>query len=155
MIVLALASGSLALWQRGSRERADLVVWCFSDSHLRAFKGDGTRPEIPPPVEVFQNETGKSVDVQLIANRALNLRMSSIFMSNISSEIVPDLVTIEIWHVGKFFRPPVEQIGFLPLNDLLKEHGWHDRLIAARLAPWSKDGVIFGVPNDVHPVSLT
>ena len=29
-----------------------------------------------------------------------------------------------------------------------------DKIVAARLAPWSKDGVIFGVPHDVHPVAI-
>ncbi len=32
---------------------------------------------------------------------------------------------------------------------------WIDRIVRNRLAPWSKRGVIFGVPHDVHPVTLT
>ena len=32
---------------------------------------------------------------------------------------------------------------------------WIDRVVAARFAPWSKRGLIFGVPHDVHPVTIT
>lgn len=36
-----------------------------------------------------------------------------------------------------------------------KPDAWIDRILPSRLGPWSKDGVIFGVPRDVHPVTLT
>lgn len=32
---------------------------------------------------------------------------------------------------------------------------WMDRLLPARLAPWTKQGRVFGVPQDVHPVTIT
>jgi arabinosaccharide transport system substrate-binding protein len=32
---------------------------------------------------------------------------------------------------------------------------WLDRLLPARLAPWTKQGRVFGVPQDVHPVTIT
>jgi arabinosaccharide transport system substrate-binding protein len=67
---------------------------------------------------------------------------------------VPDAVEIEIGSVGRFFRPPVEQVGLLPLNDLIRKHGWEGKILRSRLAPWSKEGVIFGIPHDVHPVTF-
>ena len=67
----------------------------------------------------------------------------------------PDLVEVEINRIGKFFRPPVEEVGFLPLNDLLKRDGLYDQIVESRYAPWSKQGVIFGIPNDLHPCTIT
>jgi arabinosaccharide transport system substrate-binding protein len=32
---------------------------------------------------------------------------------------------------------------------------WIDRIVRSRFAPWTKGGLIFGVPHDVHPVTLT
>jgi arabinosaccharide transport system substrate-binding protein len=32
---------------------------------------------------------------------------------------------------------------------------WIDRIVPSRLAAWSKGGAIFGLPHDVHPVTLT
>jgi arabinosaccharide transport system substrate-binding protein len=32
---------------------------------------------------------------------------------------------------------------------------WIDRIIRTRFAPWTKQGVIFGVPQDVHTVTIT
>jgi hypothetical protein len=46
-------------------------------------------------------------------------------------------------------------VGFLPLNDLLERDGLMDKIVSTRFAPWSKEGVIFGVPHDVHPVGIT
>ena len=36
---------------------------------------------------------------------------------------------VEIGSVGKFFRPAVSHVGFLPLNDRLKSSGWYDRMV--------------------------
>jgi len=67
---------------------------------------------------------------------------------------VPDAVELEIGSVAKYFRPPVSDVGLLPLNGFLERSGWMNKVLKARFAPWSKDGVIFGVPHDVHPVAL-
>ena len=32
---------------------------------------------------------------------------------------------------------------------------WIDRILPSRLSPWTKDGEIFGLPQDVHPVTIT
>jgi arabinosaccharide transport system substrate-binding protein len=32
---------------------------------------------------------------------------------------------------------------------------WIDRILPSRLAPWTKEGEIFGLPQDVHPVTIT
>ena len=36
-----------------------------------------------------------------------------------------------------------------------KPDAWIDRIVRSRFAPWSKAGSIFGVPHDVHPVTIT
>ena len=51
---------------------------------------------------------------------------------------VPDLCEIEIHSIGQFLRPLVDDIGLLPLNDFLEQSGWDRRIVASRLAPWSK-----------------
>lgn len=32
---------------------------------------------------------------------------------------------------------------------------WSDRIVRSRFAPWTKSGQIFGLPHDVHPVTIT
>jgi arabinosaccharide transport system substrate-binding protein len=90
-----------------------------------------------------------------MAARAEDIRLASIFNTHGKGQTVPDAVEIEISHIGKFFRPPVSQIGFLPLNDFLKNSGWYDQIVKTRFAPWSKNGVIFGVPHDIHPTAIS
>ena len=77
----------------------------------------------------------------------------SIFNSRGHGRLVPDAVEVEIGHIGKFFRPPLSDIGFLPLNDFLKKSGWYDKVVQAQFA-YSKNGVIFGVPHDLHPTGI-
>lgn len=154
MLVLALVGG-LGIALRGGgpeRRKDDLVLWVSAPQHKETYTGappDG-RPSL---VEQFQRRTGKGVRVEYMATRSLDVRLLSLLMSG--SRDVPDVVEIEIGGVGKYFRPPVAEVGFLPLNDLLKRSGWMDRIVKNRFAPWSKDGVIFGVPHDVHPVTIT
>lgn len=149
MLAIAALSGTLLLL-RPPRQDVELKVWVFDESHAASYRqADGGRPSL---IEQFAQHRGQRVRVDLISSRALDVRLISLF--NSGSAKVPDLVEIEIGSVGKFFRPPVDEVGFLPLNAFLEREGLLDRLVAGRLAPWSKQATIFGVPRDVHPVSI-
>jgi arabinosaccharide transport system substrate-binding protein len=154
MIVVALACGVYSL-TRTSTPRADLVFWTFADSHAVSYRGDRNTPPGTSLVDQYRARTGRSVEAMLINGNALNLRLTAMFDRRDVDPNQPDIAEIEIGSIGRFFRPPVNEVGFLPLNDLLEKSGWGDRIVKARLAPWTKDGVIFGIPHDVHPVSLT
>jgi len=155
MIVIAAVTGTAIALRSRERKRADLVLWVFADSHAKTYRGSGLPGEPPSLVEKFRKMHGLTVDIQLLSYRAENVRLVSMFMSDMKGPVVPDVVEIEIGQVGRFFRPPVNEVGLLPLNDFLKESGWMDRIVKTRFAPWSKEGVIFGVPHDVHPVTIT
>ncbi len=153
MILLALISGALIL-RAPDLKRADLRVWVFAQSHARSYREPD--PQTGASLaDLFQARTGQRVAVDLIHARALDLRLISLFMNDTVGMEVPDLAEVEIGNVGKFFRPPVEEVGFLPLNELLERDGLMETVVRERFAPWTKDGVIFGVPHDVHPVGLT
>jgi arabinosaccharide transport system substrate-binding protein len=195
MIILALLCAVGIAFRPGKGERADLVLWVFADAHYQTYAGEESGTSL---IKSFERKTGLGVDMQLIADKAENVRLVSIFMSGTKGPAVPDVVEIEISSVGKYFRPPVRDVGFLPLNSYLQNSGprevaslderghrgwnarfkgdgriythdgtrwvlnpnrtrpdmWIDRIIHSRFAPWSKGGVIFGVPHDVHPVGL-
>ncbi len=149
MILAALCAAGLALRSSGKR-RPDLLVWVFDEQHRKIFESGSSAG--PGLLEQFQQTSGKSAGIELVGTRAEDVRLVSMFMSD--SRDVPDLVELEIGSVAKYFRPPVRDIGLLPLNDFLKRSGWMEQILKARFSPWSKDRVIFGVPYDVHPVSL-
>ncbi len=150
MLLVAAISGTMILLRPAKPKRADLVLWIFADTHQQTYCAGE-----PSLVQTFRQRTGKDLDVQLIAYRALSVRLMSIFMSGLGGDEVPDLVEIEISQVGKFFRPPHNEIGLVPLNDLLEKSPWNGRIVESRLAPWSKDGVVYGIPVDVSPVTIT
>src|SRR5262245_66446128 len=77
------------------------------------------------------------------------------FMADPTSEELPDLCEIVIGSIGKFFRPPLKDVGLVPLNEYLDRSGWRHRVVESRFAPWTKEGVIFGLPHDVHPCTIT
>jgi arabinosaccharide transport system substrate-binding protein len=153
MLLAAAITGGVML-ARPAPTKTDLTVWTFTEMHARMFRGQGD-PTEPSLIDQFHQQTGGSVSVKLIGGQAINVRLNGIFDNGDSADDVPDLVEIEISSVGRFFRPPVDEVGFLPLNDRLKASGWDRRLLASRMAPWTKQGVVFGIPSDVHPVSLT
>jgi len=154
MLVLSLLSG-VALALRPPRKHADLTAWCFAESHVNSYVGNG-KVIGEPPASRFTRLTGKTADFLLISGRAEDIRLLSMFNNRHGGgEQVPDVAEIEISSVGKYFRPPVDEVGFMPLTDLLKSSGWYDQVVHARFAPWSKQGVIFGVPHDLHPTTIT
>ncbi len=154
MILVAIASGAVVATRRPAPP-ADLRVWVFADSHARAYRGNSPTGSPGSLVDRYRQRTGQSARVELIASRALDTRLVSLFTATSAPRDLPDLVEIEIGSVGKFFRPPVDAVGFLPLDRYLEQSGLKHRIVATRFAPWTKDGVIFGVPHDVHPVTIT
>ena len=140
MGAVALVCGAWIGFRPGDHVMAELTVWVFDDGHRRTYAGLAERHP-------------KRVRVELIATRLLDVRLLSLFLSG--SRDVPDVVELEISSMAKYLRPPVGEVGLLPLNDFLARSGWADKLVRARLTPYSKEGVIFGVPHDVHPVSIT
>lgn len=117
------------------------TVWTFSAPHAAELR-DAAR------------SAGLPVTISLVASRALDVRLQSLTQSASRAD-VPALVEIEIGSVGKYFSGSLADVPFVPLTDRLKRSGWLGRLSPARLTAWSKDGEVFGVPLDVHPVSLT
>jgi arabinosaccharide transport system substrate-binding protein len=153
LTVLAVVSG-LAVLSRRPPAAADLTVWTFADDNAQAY----TQPALdgePSLIETFRRQAGLSVSVQVINQHALDARLISLFMSPGTGRRPPDLVEIDLASVGKYFRAPVSDIGLLPLNGFLEESGELKKILPSRLATWSKNGVIFGVPRDVHPITLT
>src|SRR5688572_10729052 len=150
MIAVALISGGLMLLFPPP-QRAQMKVWVFASSHADKYRtGADGRPSL---IEQYEKLHGVKVEVSLIAARAEEIRLMSVFGSD--SADVPDLAEVEIGSVGKFFIPPVREVGFLPLNEFLERDGLLDKMVPSRFAPWSKEGVIFGVPHDVHPVTIS
>jgi ABC-type glycerol-3-phosphate transport system substrate-binding protein len=152
MLAIAVIGG-IWIGVQPAPKRADLVMWTFADMNQKAYREPvGKTPSLTAQ---FTRETGKTVNVELMILRAVDTRLISLFMSNATGERLPDVVETEVNSVGKFFRPPVEDVGFVPLNGYLMRDGWMDKIVKSRLAPWSKQGFIFLLPHDVHPVSIT
>ena len=145
MIVVALVS-AIVIARRPAQRDADLDVWVFADAHYKAFA---------PLVKEYEREHGVTVNLNLVVTRAMNVRLASLFMTSPTSPELPDLAELEISNIGRYFRAPVEDVGFIPLNGYLKQSGWYDKIVEQRYAVWSKEGVIFGVPHDIHPVTIT
>lgn len=191
LLVMLLAAGAsgVAILLRPPKPRTDLRLWVGADSHASAYR---------PLVPTFQARAGHTLGISLIPAASLNTRMVTLFMSG-QSDGLPDAVELELNAIGQYFRPPLDEVGLLPLNRYLETSGlreiadvsapgrsgwnarsradgkvytfrddrwiadpsrarpdaWIDRIVRSRLSPWTKDGVIFGVPHDVHPVTLT
>lgn len=150
MILLALVSGTVVML-RPAPPQADRVVWVFSPPDAEAFAA--ILQEHPPRRDRSAKPRAPSVRVELVSSQAIDTRLLSLIMSGRQGAGVPDLVELEIGSVGKFLRAPVEQVGLVPLNTFLQRDGVS--LLPNRLAAWSKNGQVFAIPLDVHPVTIT
>lgn len=153
MLLLTLVGG-VGVLMRPTPPRADLEVWAFSDSLINAWRGPRDQPD-DSLATLYEQRTGLDIEINQVSARAIDTRLLSLIMANQKGHDLPDVVTIEINSVGKFFRPPLDEVGLLPLNDYIQRDGLEGAILSSRLAPWTKEGVVFGIPNDVHPVSIT
>ena len=154
LLIAAILSGlGILLLGRGVPQQADLRVWVFDESHAASYRNPG--PNGASLTRLYQQRTGQSVEVKLIPSRALDARLISLFHAGRNGRELPDVVEVEIASVGKYFRGSPGSVPFLPLDRYLRQSGLDIRLVANRLAPYTKDGVIFGIPADVHPVTIT
>lgn len=155
VIAFALIGGVTLLVRPTSiRPVGDQQVWVFDESHARTYQTpSATQPAL---LDLYQQATGRHVEVQLTASRALDARLLSLTLSDAHGKQVPDLVEIEIGSVGKYFRSSPEHNGLLPLDGFLAaEPDIAGQILPARQAMWTSGGTIFGIPHDVHPVSIT
>jgi arabinosaccharide transport system substrate-binding protein len=128
-----------------SREREGLRFWTFARNHYVMYE---------PMVQEWNRHREADqpeVQVYLIGYDAMIRRMMSGFVSGTP---IADLIEVERNMVGQVFAGPLEDVGFLDLTDRLEDEGLLEQINAASLTPWMRQGRIFGLPHDVHPVVL-
>src|SRR3954447_6508975 len=86
MICVATFSAMIAL-TRSTPKRADIVLWCFAESHVKSYKGDG-KPGPETPVARFTRLNQKSVDVIQVITRAENIRLMALFNMDNPGELL-------------------------------------------------------------------
>lgn len=143
IFVMTLLAGGYVLLHPIPRSDANVRLWTFTPIHSDAY--------IKSARSFEQKHEGIRVKIELVHATAVTSRLRSAFWADLD---VPDLVEVEISGAGSFFRGPVDQVGFEDLTPYLKQSGLLDRLVKARLAPYTNRGKIFGIPHDVHPVML-
>ena len=126
---------------RGDDQTSTLEFWVFHQIHYDEYAARIPAFEAANPgVKVELRQVSKSHDKLLAA-----------FLSGIGA---PDLAEVEISSVGRFFKGSKEEIGFVDVTDRIEADGIMDEFVRARMAPWSLDGRVYGLPHDVHPVVL-
>ena len=143
LLVLALVSGLTLALTPPPPKAATLTFWTFAKPHYEAYQ------RALPAFE--KAHPGVKVDLQLVANNGLAQRLQAAFQADLD---VPDMCEIEISSAGSFFRGPLNHIGFLDITDRIQRDGLQTKMVAARFAPYTSRGHIFGLPHDVHPVML-
>jgi ABC-type glycerol-3-phosphate transport system substrate-binding protein len=143
MLILALLSGFWLAAHPSPPKTATLTYWTFAKTHYLAYQ------QAVPAFEAAH--PGVKVDLQLVSGTAVTTRLQAAFWADLD---VPDLVEVEISSAGSFFRGPLKDVGFLDLTDRIHRSGLWDRIVRARLAPYTSRGHLFGLPHDVHPVQL-
>ncbi len=145
ILLTALVAGALVF---GVRQRMaaepppDLEFVMFALNHYEDYSA---------AIAEFERRHGVRVQMHLVNNQALQSRLQSALMSGTR---MPDLVEIEASMFGALTQGPLEGIGFHDLTDRIVGDGLMDDFVDSRLAMWTRDGRIFGIPHDIHPVML-
>ena len=143
-IVLGLAcvSSVLVAVRSEADEAEGLVFWTFAKPHAEMYR----------PLIAERNErTDPDVSMQQLALAVVEQRMLGGFFAGVPTA---DLIEVERGIAGRAFTGPIESVGFTDLTDRLRAEGLIDAVNPASFGPWTRDGHIFGIPHDVHPVML-
>jgi len=141
--LLALVSLPLVLAGDDRRDRTDYEMWLFANRHQ----------DLYGPILKDWNEANPDATVRstLIGMEAVGRRTMDGFLAEVPTA---DLIEVEIRLIGPLFAGPLDSVGFVDLTDRLKAEGLDETINPKSFAPWTKDGRIFGLPHDVHPVML-
>ena len=149
ILVLSVITGIMLLVVSGksNSDSYDLVFVTFARSHLEGYQ---------QATKEFEKEHGVRIHIQLVSDRAVKDRLQSALMTDAE---VPDLVETLADSMGYFTQGPVEDIGFMDLTDLLKQEQvndvtLYDRFVESRFSRLSRNGRIYALPHDVHPLML-
>jgi len=140
-ILMVVSALSLAVGHQ--RERKTLTLWVFARTHYDDY--------MTSKAEFERQHPGWKVEVKLTDGAALVNRLLAAF---IAGRGAPDVTEVEISSIGRFFKGPIEEIGFVDLTERFRREGYLDAIPAARFTPWMTRGHIFGCPEDLHPVIL-
>ena len=122
--------------------RPDLVFATFTKEHAEAYG---------PAIAAFENANHCKIQLQLVSLKSLQGRLQSALQ--VDAE-VPDMVELLGGTMGMFVRGPIEDVGFVDLNDRVKAEHLAEKLVTSRFELWSSRGHQFALPHDVHPIML-
>ena len=146
LVVLGVAVVSgVAVALTGVPQRDGRELWLFARGHHAQYR---------PFIEDWNAAhagTGDDIDAFLLSMPALERRMMSGFYSGTP---VAELIEVEINVAGRVFAGPIEDVGLIDLRPRLAADGLLGDINPPSLTPWSRQGRIFGLPHDVHPVML-
>jgi arabinosaccharide transport system substrate-binding protein len=128
-----------------SPHRENVTMWTFARMHA-----DMYRPALAE-WNARQPSAATRVDLSLIGVQAMEQRVMSAFLAGLPSA---DLIEAERRNAARAFAGPIESVGFLDLTPYVERDGLLARVNEASFRPWTKDGRIFGLPHDVHPMML-
>ena len=150
LLLVAAVVSSAVVATRPEPPRADLTLWTFAKTHA-----DSLRNGSPSPLDLYEQHTGRQVDVRLIAPRAMDLRLLSMLRGRDAGGL-PDVVQIESLSAAKFLDG--RDVPLLRLDDRLDHRldarGLRRQFYGPRFATWQRGGATYGVPSDVNPVAL-
>ena len=143
ILLVALVTGAAVLvsHRRYAAAGPDLVLMTHAKLHADVYLA-----KLPE----FERRYGVKVDVQVMEQLALRTRLLAAFEAGTA---VPDLVEIP-QDASLFLRGPVRDIGFLDLSNWVRSAHLEEKMVPSRFSMWQRNGVIFALPHDVHPVML-
>ncbi|MCA9322403.1 MAG: extracellular solute-binding protein, partial [Planctomycetes bacterium] len=142
LIVALAVTSTAAIALRSGRDAADLEFWVFARPHHDLYMA---------PIADWNAHEETSIDLHLLSLPALERRMMSGFLSDVP---VADLIEADVRVASRAFTGPLEDVGFLDITDRIRDEGIADEINAPSFSPWTRQGRIFGLPHDVHPVLL-
>jgi arabinosaccharide transport system substrate-binding protein len=115
------------------------------------FQAENHEPEYKARIPEFNEKFNIDMSYELLSRDAMNKKFPATLMAGSG---FPDIIEMNADDVVLYLKGSDDVIPFLALNEVLNESPYYEAVLESRWDRFSKDGLRYAAPHDVHPLVL-
>ena len=115
------------------------------------FQAENHKPEYESRVQELNDKFNIDFTFEILSRDAMNKKFPATLMSGTG---FPDIIEMNAGDVVLYMKGSDDVIPFLSLNEVLNTSPYFGAVLKSRWDRFTKDGMIYAAPHDVHPLVL-
>lgn len=115
------------------------------------FQAENHKPEYEARIQELNEKFNIDFKFEILSRDAMTQKFPATLMAGSG---FPDIIEQNAGDVVKFMKGDDKVIPFLALNEVLKASPYYEQVLKSRWDRFTKDGLIYAAPHDVHPLVM-